>query len=153
MRPVVEISGRSLHLSSWRLEASSLKFLLKGNNTTYERILPYSSDVIAPQRELFKYVLTQPFSKELAQAMLGLQKPTKGSAPSQTHPALGDTLAECFADAVADTAKAVDSSEETLTFAMKARWRSLTSNLIFSVLFQFMSFRPFVLSLTTFLRR
>jgi len=56
MRPIVEVSGRANNVSTWRLEASSLKFLLKGN-TIYERILPYSREIVAPQKELLKYIL------------------------------------------------------------------------------------------------
>ena len=51
MRPIVETSGRSHTVSTWKLDAHTLKFLLKSNNT-YDRILPYSKQIISPQKEV-----------------------------------------------------------------------------------------------------
>ncbi len=44
---------------------------------TYERILPYAKEIVEPQRDLLRYVLRQPYSKEMVNSMLGLQKPSK----------------------------------------------------------------------------
>ncbi len=96
MRPVVEASGKAHSVSAWKLDPSSLKFLLKGSQT-YERILPYSREMVEPQRELLRYVLCQPYAKEMVNSMLGLQKPKKeadsgGWARSMQYTALGEEL-------------------------------------------------------------
>ena len=70
MRPVVEHTGKAHQASSWRLDPNSLKYILKGS-TVYEKILPYSKGVVEPQEELLKYVLRQPYSKEMVNTMLG----------------------------------------------------------------------------------
>ena len=64
MRPIVEQTGKAHQISSWKVEASSLKFLLKGN-MTYDRILPYTKELVEPQKELLLYILRQLSSKEL----------------------------------------------------------------------------------------
>ena len=48
---VVEYMGRANAMSTWKLEHSTLKFLLKMtlNTTTYDRILPYSKEYFKPQ--------------------------------------------------------------------------------------------------------
>jgi mediator of RNA polymerase II transcription subunit 23 len=79
--PVVEQLGRAHVLSTWKLDPASLKFLLKGTNT-YERILPYCRELTQPQPHLVKYLLSQPYSKDLVNHVLGLQKPRKDSAPA-----------------------------------------------------------------------
>ena len=55
--PVVEQLGRAHMVNTWKLDASSLKFFLKGT-VTYERILPYSRELTSPQPQLVRYVNT-----------------------------------------------------------------------------------------------
>ena len=64
MRPIVEHTGKAHQISSWKVEPTTLKFLLKGN-MTYDRILPYAKEIVEPQRELLMYILRQLSSKEL----------------------------------------------------------------------------------------
>ena len=58
--PVVEQLGRAHVVSTWKLDSTSLKFFLKGT-MTYERILPYSKYLTAPQPHLVKHLLSQPY--------------------------------------------------------------------------------------------
>lgn len=68
MRPVVEHSGYADHvINPWKLETASLKFSLKGN-------LPYVRSLLEPQTKLLRYVLEQPYSRDMVCSMLGLQK-------------------------------------------------------------------------------
>lgn len=65
--PVVEHSGYADHLSPWKLDPSTLKFTLKG-------ILPYDKELVEPQTGLLRYVLEQPYSRDMVCCMLGLVK-------------------------------------------------------------------------------
>ena len=64
MRPIVEQTGKAHQISSWKIDPSTLKFLLKGT-ITYDKILPYSKELVEPQRNLLVYILRQLSSKEL----------------------------------------------------------------------------------------
>nr|CAD7449452.1 unnamed protein product [Timema bartmani] len=69
-RPVVEHSGYADHLiNPWKLDPATLKFTLKGN-------LPYDPELLKPQTGLLRYVLEQPYSRDMVCSMLGLQKQT-----------------------------------------------------------------------------
>ncbi len=138
MRPVVEATGKAHLISSWKLDPASLKFFLKVN-LTYERTLPYGRDITASQAGLLRYVLRQGYSKELVSSVLGLQKPRKepGAASSQQtqrYPALEEQLVQLFLEATGE-------GDAQL-------WRNLSSELIFFVLFQYISFPSFVNALT-----
>lgn len=67
MLPVVEHSGYADHLSPWKLDPGTLKFTLKG-------ILPYDKELLEPQTGLLRYVLEQPYSRDMVCCMLGLVK-------------------------------------------------------------------------------
>jgi len=68
MLPVVEHSGHaSYSIMSWKLDPITLRFLLKGN-------LPYDKELLKPQDRLLRYILEQPYSRDMACAILGLQK-------------------------------------------------------------------------------
>lgn len=68
MLPVVEHTGYADHLlNPWLLDPTTLKFSLKGS-------LPYDEDLLQPQTKLLRYVLEQPYSRDMVCSMLGLQK-------------------------------------------------------------------------------
>jgi len=68
MLPVVEHSMHAGYLiHSWKLDQSNLRFVLKGN-------LPYDKELLQPQEKLLRYVLEQPYSRDMACAIVGLQK-------------------------------------------------------------------------------
>ena len=138
--PVVEHLGRAHLVSSWKLDSASLKFYLKGT-VTYERILPYCSDVTSPQPQLVRYLLTQPYSKELVTHVLGLQKKRADSAVSSGRCLnLEQQLVELLFDAMT-MAESGQYSQDVVTDLFK----NIASDLIFYVLFQFVSF-PHVIS-------
>ena len=129
--PVVEQLGRAHIVSTWKLEPATLKFLLKGS-VTYERILPYSRDLTTPQPHLIKYLLSQPYSKELVTHVLGLQKGRKDVAPASGRcQPLEQQMVELLVEAM-DMAEKGDHSEEILSDL----FRNVASDLIFFVLFQ-----------------
>lgn len=68
MLPVVEHSGYGDHLiTPWKLDPDTLKFNVKGN-------IPYDKSLVEPQTKLLRYVLEQPYSRDMVCSMLGLQK-------------------------------------------------------------------------------
>lgn len=67
MLPVVEHAGLPDSLSPWKLDPTSLKISLKG-------ILPYDKELLEPQNDLLRYVMAQPYSRDMVCSMLGLVK-------------------------------------------------------------------------------
>lgn len=68
MLPVVEHSGYGDHLiTPWKLDPVTLKFNVKGN-------IPYDKSLVERQTKLLRYVLEQPYSRDMVCSMLGLQK-------------------------------------------------------------------------------
>ncbi|XP_061846688.1 mediator of RNA polymerase II transcription subunit 23 isoform X4 [Colius striatus] len=65
--PVVNNSGAMCN--SWKLDPTTLRFPLKG-------LLPYDKDLFEPQTALLRYVLEQPYSRDMVCNMLGLNKQT-----------------------------------------------------------------------------
>ncbi|XP_040568431.2 LOW QUALITY PROTEIN: mediator of RNA polymerase II transcription subunit 23 [Lepeophtheirus salmonis] len=152
LRPIVEHYGKAHVVSTWKLDSNSLKILLKGNQT-YERILPYSKEMVEPQTGLLLYVLRQPYSKELAINILGLQKPRKDAssnvAPGALCPALEEVLVNLFVDAMNELSE-LELDSSLLEYELERRlennrelWRNLSSELIFFILFQFINFGNF----------
>ena len=146
MRPIVEQTGKAHQTSPWKIEPSTLKFLLKGQ-ITYDRILPYSKELVEPQQDLLIYILRQLSSKELVNSVMGLQKPRKdpntGLSPATRYPLLEEQLVTLFI-------KAMDEAEEALELNpdldpnLSLLWWNLSSELIFFLLYQFVTFPTFV---------
>lgn len=68
MLPIVEHTSYSDHLiTPWVLDRNTLQFTLKGS-------LPYDSDLLKPQTNLLKYVLEQPYSRDMVCSMLKVPK-------------------------------------------------------------------------------
>ena len=159
MRPVVEQNGKAHAISSWKMDPHSLKFLLK-QTLTYEKVLPFSKNLCKPQTNLLRYILKQPYSKDLVNSVLGVQKPRKDSSdPSgrgpgslSQYPMLEEQLVLLFVEAVEQSDRAlllVDSSEDSaiasqLRDRTQILWWSLCSELIFFLLYQFVSFSNFI---------
>ncbi|KAB0793141.1 hypothetical protein PPYR_12761 [Photinus pyralis] len=132
MRPVVEHSGQPEHLvNPWKLDPITLRFTLKGT-------LPYSPDLLVKQTGLLRYVLEQPYSRDMVCGMLGLQKQHK-----QHCAALEEQLVELIV--LAMERSEVEGDEG----ATQGLWLHLSSQLIYFVLFQFASFPNIVLALHT----
>ncbi|XP_043923926.1 mediator of RNA polymerase II transcription subunit 23 [Protopterus annectens] len=128
--PVVNNSGAICN--SWKLDPSTLRFPLKG-------LLPYDKDLFEPQTVLLRYVLEQPYSREMVCNMLGLNKQYK-----QRCPVLEDQLVDLVVYAMerSETEEKFDDGGTS-----QLLWQHLSSQLIFFVLFQFASFPHMVLSL------
>ncbi|KAM9839927.1 mediator of RNA polymerase II transcription subunit 23 isoform 4-T4 [Aulostomus maculatus] len=75
--PVVNNSGAICN--SWKLDPTSLRFPLKG-------MLPFDKDLFEPQTGLLRYVLEQPYSREMVCNMLGLNKQTLNIAQFASFP-------------------------------------------------------------------
>ncbi|XP_012057151.1 PREDICTED: mediator of RNA polymerase II transcription subunit 23 [Atta cephalotes] len=137
MLPVVEHTGYADYLiNPWLLDPTTLKFSLKGN-------LPYDPDLLKPQTELLRYVLEQPYSRDMVCSMLGLQKQHK-----QRCVVLEEQLVELVILAMER------SENETLpaegmdgTVANHWVWLHLSSQLIYFILFQFACFPSIVMAI------
>ncbi|XP_065161273.1 mediator of RNA polymerase II transcription subunit 23 [Atheta coriaria] len=128
MRPVVEHSGCPEHLvNPWKLDPITLRFTLKGT-------LPYTNDLMSKQTGLLRYVLEQPYSRDMVCGMLGLQKQHK-----QHCAALEEQLVELVVLAM--------EKSEIEGADTQGLWLHLSSQLIYFVLFQFSSFPNIVLAL------
>jgi len=132
--PVVEQLGRAHVMSTWKLDPVSLKFFLKGA-MTYERILPYCRDLTCPQPQLIRYLLSQPYSKDLVNHVLGLQKPRKDSTTASGRCApLEQQMVLLLVEAMQI------SQDNPSSDILPDLFRNIASDLIFFVLFQFVSF-------------
>ncbi|XP_044767025.1 mediator of RNA polymerase II transcription subunit 23 [Coccinella septempunctata] len=131
MRPVVDHSGYPPEhlINSWKLDPTSLRFTLKG-------ILPYPPELLEKQTGLLRYVLEQPYSRDMVCGMMGLQKQHKMRCA-----ALEEQLVELLIMALERTESESDES------ATQRLWLHLSSQLIYFVLFQFASFPNIVMSL------
>uniref|UniRef100_UPI00358E3817 mediator of RNA polymerase II transcription subunit 23 isoform X2 n=1 Tax=Myxine glutinosa TaxID=7769 RepID=UPI00358E3817 len=129
--PVVNNSGAICN--SWKLDPATLRFPLKG-------LLPYDKDLFEPQTTLLRYVLEQPYSRDMVCNMLGLNKQQK-----QRCPVLEDQLVDLVVVAMERSENEEDKFDDG--GASQLLWQHLSSQLIFFVLFQFASFPHMVLSL------
>lgn len=57
-------------INSWKLDPLTLKFQLKG-------ALPYSPELLEPQPGLLRYILKQPYSREIVCTVIEIQKKVK----------------------------------------------------------------------------
>ncbi|CAG9771045.1 unnamed protein product [Ceutorhynchus assimilis] len=130
MRPVVEHSGCPEHLvNPWKLDPLNLRFGLKGT-------LPYEPELLEKQTGLLRYVLEQPYSRDMVCGMLCLNKQHK-----QHCQAIEEQLVELVISALERTETEGDETD--------GLWLHLSSQLIYFVLFQFASFPNIVMSLHT----
>lgn len=146
MRPIVEQTGKAHQISSWKIEPTTLKFLLI-RNLTYDRILPYAKELVEPQRPLLSYILRQLSSKELVNSVLGVQKPRKdlntGLSPAMRYPLLEEELVNLFIEAMIEVEDWLAIHPE-LDANLHLLWWNLSSELIFFLIYQFVTFPTFV---------
>lgn len=138
MRPVVEHSGCPEHLvNPWKLDPTTLKFSLKGT-------LPYAPELLEKQTGLLRYVLEQPYSRDMVCGMLGLQKQHK-----QYCAALEEQLVELVVIAMERSEAEYNSCPDVVDENSSTHWLwlHLSSQLIYFVLFQFASFPNLVMAL------
>ncbi|XP_066249832.1 mediator of RNA polymerase II transcription subunit 23 [Euwallacea similis] len=128
MRPVVKYSGCSDYLlSQWKLDPITLSFGIK-------RGLPYDPELLEKQTGLLRYVLGQPYSRDMVCHMLGLNKQYKDRCQS-----IEEQLVELIVMALEKSD--VDGPETD------RMWSQLSSQLIYFVLFNFAIFPHVVTAL------
>uniref|UniRef100_A0A1A8G974 Mediator of RNA polymerase II transcription subunit 23 n=1 Tax=Nothobranchius korthausae TaxID=1143690 RepID=A0A1A8G974_9TELE len=130
--PVVNNSGAICN--SWKLDPTTLRFHLRG-------MLPYDKDLFEPQTGLLRYVLEQPYSREMVCNMLGLNKQQK-----QRCPVLEEQLVDLVVYAM-ERSETEEHFDADVGGTSQLLWQHLSSQLIFFVLFQFAGFPHMVLSL------
>lgn len=138
MLPIVEHFGYTENLiNPWRLDSTTLKFSLRG-------ILPYDSELSQPQTKLLRYILEQPYSKDMICSMLSIQKQNK-----QRCIAVEEQLVWLIMSAMERSEKEpLDNGENDETFSsIHWLWVHISSQLIYFVLLQFASFPNIVTTL------
>jgi mediator of RNA polymerase II transcription subunit 23 len=140
--PVVEYMGRANVMSTWKLEHSTLKFLLKMtlNTTTYDRILPYSKEYFKPQPKFLRYLLTQTYSRDLINHVLSLKKPTKETPTPGVCIPLQSQVVHCLLELMRACEQELYPPQ-----LINHLFRLLSSNMIFFVLYQYITF-PSIIS-------
>lgn len=138
MLPIVEHFGYTESLiNPWRLDSTTLKFNFRG-------ILPYETDLLQPQTDLLRYVLEQPYSKDMVCSMLNLQKQHK-----QRCIAIEEQLVWLVMSAMERSEQEppkINDSDDAQS-SIHWLWVHISSQLIYFVLFQFASFPNIVTTL------
>ncbi|XP_041358001.1 mediator of RNA polymerase II transcription subunit 23-like [Gigantopelta aegis] len=130
---LLPVVGHSMSMNNvWHLSKSSLHFQLVGP-------LPYDKILQQPQTGLLRYVLEQPYSREMVCNMLTLNKQAK-----QRCEVLEEQLVDLVVLAME---RSENESVNDDTGLSQLLWQHLSSQLIYFVLFQFASFPHMVLSL------
>lgn len=112
----------------WKLNPVTLRLHVSGP-------LPYGKELYEPQRFLLRYVLEQTYSRETICGILNLNKQVK-----QRCSVLESELVHLIINTLKDSENGIDQ-------ALQLRWQHLSSQVIFFVLFQFVSFPHMVQSL------
>ncbi|GAB0092218.1 Mediator of RNA polymerase II transcription subunit 23 [Sergentomyia squamirostris] len=146
MLPIVEHFGYADHLiNPWRLDRNTLKFTLKG-------ILPYDNDLLQPQTALLRFVLEQPYSKDMVCSILNLQKQHKQRCVALEEQLVWLVIAAMERSEQENSSAVFQSSEspgqcdESMN-SVHWLWLHLSSQLIYFVLFQFANFPTIVMAL------
>lgn len=129
--PVVGHSGTMGNV--WKLDPATAKFSLRG-------LLPYNKELLEPQTALLRYVLEQPYSRDMVCNMLGLSKQQK-----QRCLVLEEQLVELIVIAMERSENETEAMEDG--GPTQLLWQHLSSQLIYFVLFQYASFPHMVLAL------
>ncbi|XP_071507366.1 mediator of RNA polymerase II transcription subunit 23-like [Diadema antillarum] len=131
---LLPIIGHSNNTSnSWKLDAVTLAFPMKG-------LLPFDMYAMKPQTGLLRYVLEQPYSRDMVCTLLSLNKVQKTRSL-----ALEEELANLLIVAM-ERVETQDGSNMPSSWPM-APWQHLSTQLIIFALFQFVSFPSMVQSL------
>uniref|UniRef100_A0A182MU65 Mediator of RNA polymerase II transcription subunit 23 n=1 Tax=Anopheles culicifacies TaxID=139723 RepID=A0A182MU65_9DIPT len=143
MLPIVEHSSYADNLIiPWKLDPDTLKLSLRGN-------LPYDEELLQPQARLLRFVLQQPYSRDMVCSMLNFQKQQK-----QKCAALEEQLVWLVLNAMEYSEKEGTQAQNTAGTTMNEHdadqshtqwvWLHLSSQLIYFVLFQFATFQNIV---------
>ncbi|XP_074643703.1 mediator of RNA polymerase II transcription subunit 23-like [Tubulanus polymorphus] len=127
--PIVGHSSPTVNM--WKLNPSTLRFALSGP-------LPYDKALYESQTGLLRYVLEQPYSRDMVCSMLSLNKQMKQRSV---------VLEEQLVDLVVLAMERSENEEGDDGSMSQLLWQHLSSQLIFLVLFQFASFPHMVMEL------
>ncbi|CAL1290327.1 unnamed protein product [Larinioides sclopetarius] len=131
---LLPVVGHSATLGNvWKLDPVTAKAPLRG-------LLPYNKELLEPQTSLLRYVLEQPYSREMVCSMLGVSKQQK-----QRCPVLEEQLVELIVSAMEKSENELDSMEDG--GPTQLLWQHLSSQLIYFVLFQYASFPHIIMIL------
>ncbi|KAJ8687549.1 hypothetical protein QAD02_023343 [Eretmocerus hayati] len=137
MLPVVEHTGYGDHLViPWVLDRNTLQFALKGS-------LPYDADLMKPQTDLLRYVLEQPYSRDMVCSMLGLQN-KQNTRCAALEEQLVDLVIRTMEKSETEPAPTEGSDASTTNHWP---WLHLSSQLICYVISHFASFPSFVMAI------
>ncbi|XP_049544481.1 mediator of RNA polymerase II transcription subunit 23 [Anopheles darlingi] len=145
MLPIVEHSSYADNLIiPWKLDPDTLKLSLRGN-------LPYDDELLQPQARLLRFVLQQPYSRDMVCSMLNFQKQQK-----QKCAALEEQLVWLVLNAMEYSEKENQTTggqgnggpngehDDGASSHTQWVWLHLSSQLIYFVLFQFATFQNIV---------
>ncbi|XP_058065826.1 mediator of RNA polymerase II transcription subunit 23-like [Anopheles bellator] len=142
MLPIVEHSSYADNLIiPWKLDPDTLKLSLRGN-------LPYDDELLQCQARLLRFVLQQPYSRDMVCSMLNFQKQQK-----QKCAALEEQLVWLVLNAMEYSEKESQTTSGTgpngehddgVSSHTQWVWLHLSSQLIYFVLFQFATFQNIV---------
>ncbi|GIY39674.1 mediator of RNA polymerase II transcription subunit 23 [Caerostris darwini] len=131
---LLPVVGQSATLGNvWKLDPVTAKAPLRG-------LLPYNKELLEPQTSLLKYVLEQPYSREMVCNMLGVSKQQK-----QRCPVLEEQMVELIISAMEKSENELDNMEDG--GPTQLLWQHLSSQLIYFVLFQYASFPHIIMIL------
>lgn len=141
MLPVVEHTGYADHLiNPWRLDPNTLKFTLKGN-------LPYDENLTEPQTSLLRFMLAQPYSRDMVCSMLNLQKHHKQRCDALEEQMVFLIITALERSEQESTMTDINGYTDDTQSPSHWLWLHLSSQLIYFILFQFANFSNIVLSL------
>lgn len=124
--------------NAWELNTVSAKFELRGQ-------LPYRKELQQQQTELLRYVIEQPFSRDMVCSMLGLNTKSK-----QRSPILEEQIVELILTAMDRSETETDANlSEHASHPTLFLWQHLSSLVIYFVLFHYASFPHVVMNLHT----
>lgn len=142
MLPIVEHFGYADHLmNSWKLDPNNLKFILKGN-------LPFEPELLTEQSKLLRHVLEQTYSKDTISIMLNLQKQQKQRCIILEEQLVNmiinamemTEMAEAHSSSLSgNNSNTINCDDYKFSYSEWV-WLHLSSQLIYFVLFQFVSF-------------
>uniref|UniRef100_A0A182XM38 Mediator of RNA polymerase II transcription subunit 23 n=1 Tax=Anopheles quadriannulatus TaxID=34691 RepID=A0A182XM38_ANOQN len=145
MLPIVEHSSYADNLIiPWKLDPDTLKLSLRGN-------LPYDEELLQPQARLLRFVLQQPYSRDMVCSMLNFQKQQKQKCAALEEQLVWLVLnaMECSEKEAAQGGQGAAggtgmNEHEGDQSHTQWIWLHLSSQLIYFVLFQFATFQNIV---------
>lgn len=139
--PIVGFSSL-LNTNAWKLDPCTAKFILKG-------LLPYNKEHLEPQNALLRYILEQPYSRDLTCQILGLTSKQK-----QPSPFLEEQLVQLILFAMEKSENELPSESpenkeqpNVGNNPVLFLWQHLSCHLIYFVLFHHASFPHMVQNL------